>query len=1220
MGFISSCKKAILIFFGKRLLLNPKFQHLMKPWFLISTCIILTGISCGRKATLFEKIPSSQSAITFNNKIVESDSLNPMEEINIYNGGGVGIGDFNNDGLPDIYFTGNQVSNKLYLNEGGFKFKDVTEEAKVGGEGRWCRGVSVIDINNDGLLDIYICVTLSKDPQKRQNLLYVNQGIDKNGVPHFKEMAAEYGLNDTSYSTMAEFFDYDNDGDLDMYLSVNEILPGVNPNVFRPIITNGSFPSTGKLFRNDFNKKLNHPVFTDVSKQAGILIEGYAHGATIADINLDGWKDIYVTNDFLSNDILYINNHDGTFTDRSKEYFKHTSATAMGQDIVDINNDGLADVIALDMNPEDNYRKKMMMGTNTYQTYVNSEKYGYQYQYVHNSLQLNQGPFLGNNDSIKHPVFSEIGYLSGIAQTDWSWTPLVTDFNNDGNRDIIITKGYPKDVTDHDFMAYRNKAYTLVSKKDILDQIPQVKIHNYAFINNGDLTFSDVSAQWGLEEPSFSNGAAYADLDNDGDMDMVINNINDEAMVYRNMTRERNKQSSNYLQVKFEGSRTNINGLGAFAEIYYDHGKHQVWENSPYRGYLSSVQDVAQFGLGQTTKVDSVIIKWPDYKMQILYNVQANQRLKVNINRANLVYSFSDQKIETNALFKEINDSINFHYSPPEKDFVDFYAQGLLPHKFSDYSPALAVGDIDGNGLDDLVVGGAYGYSAQLFLQQSDGRFIQKSLLSTKDTLEKNREDEGILLFDANGDGHPDLYIASGGFQAPRNSPSYQDKLYINDGKGNFTEDTAALPQNFTSKFCVRAIDYDKDGDLDLFVSGRVDPGNYPSPVSSFIFRNDSKNGHVKFTDVTASVAPALKNIGLVCDALFTDFNNDGWPDLVLAGEWMPVTFLENDKGVFKNVTAAKEIGDKKGWWNSIAAGDFGNNGRIDYIVGNLGRNSYFQASDQYPVSVLAKDFDNNGSYDAILSQYLPTSQTDTARKDYPIASRDDILKQLPGLRKRYENYKSFAGATMDSLFPKNERNGALYLQANYLSSAYLKNEGNGFSMVPLPIQAQFSVLNGLKVDDFNGDGNLDIVINGNDFGTDPNVGRYDAVNGLLMEGDGNGHFAPKSILQSVIYIPGDGKALLALRSIKGKYLLAASQNKGALKIFELKGNFKFISLEPLDESAIIFYKDGKKQKREFGYGSSFLSQSGRFITLDSNVVSIEIKNNKGVTRNILLH
>ncbi|MEO6838362.1 MAG: VCBS repeat-containing protein, partial [Ginsengibacter sp.] len=1041
---------------------------------------------------------------------------------------------------------------------------------------------------------------------------------DKNGVPVFKEMAKEYGLNDTTYSTMAEFFDYDNDGDLDMYLTVNQISPSVNPSAFRQIIKDGSFPSTGKLFRNDWDPILKHPVFTNVSKQAGITIEGYGHSATIVDINRDGWKDILVSNDFNSNDLLYINNHDGTFTDKASTYFKHTSANGMGQDVVDINNDGLADVVELDMDPQDNYRKKMMMPSNNYQIYENSDLYGYQYQYVRNTLQLNEGPRINSNDSIGDPVFSDIGFYAGISQTDWSWCPLVTDFDNDGFRDMIITNGFPKDVTDHDFVNFRMGSSSIASMQYTLAQIPTVKLHNYAFHNNGNLTFNNVTDNWGFYTPSFSNGAAYVDLDNDGDMDIVINNIDDEAMVYKNMLRETNKDSSNFLQIKFQGSQFNINGLGAFAELHYDQGKQQVWENTPYRGYLSSVQDVAHFGLGKITNVDSVIIKWPNGKMQILKNVKVNQLLKVNIKNAFLDYSFSQTNVDEKSIFKQVNDSLNIHYTDPAKDFNDFYVQRGLPHKFSEYGPALAVGDIDGNGLDDIVVGGSYHNSAQLFLQEPNGKFIQKSLLVAKDTISKNREDEGILLFDANGDGYPDLYIASGGIRVKSNSSEYQDKLYINDGKGNFTEDSTALPKNFTSKFCVRAIDYNKDGKLDLFVSGRVDPGNYPKPVSSFIFRNDTQNGHVKFTDVTDQVAPALKNIGMVSDAIFTDFNNDGWPDLILVGEWMPVTFLENDKGVFKNVTSSSGVANEFGWWNTITAGDFNNDGKMDYVVGNLGRNSFFKATDEYPVKMVSNDFDNNGTYDAFMSAWLPASQQDTVIKEFPAESRDDLLKQMSSLQKKYENYKSFAITPMDSLLTKEQLNGALHSHANYLSSACLINDGNGkFIMKPLPAQAQFSVLNGMTVDDYDGDGNMDIIINGNDFGTEPILGRYDALNGLLLKGDGKGNFSPQSILESGIYIPGNGKALVALRSSKGKYMLAASQNKGPLKVFELKRNKQFIPLEPLDESAIITYKDGKKQKRWIGYGSSFLSQSGRFLLIDETIKSVEIKDNKGKTRTI---
>lgn len=1194
----------------------------MKKLFSAANCLlILTAIlfySCSsHKETLFKKIDSSESGIHFNNKIVENDTLNPIDVTNIYNGGGVGIGDFNNDGLQDIYFTGNTVSNKLYLNKGKMHFEDITKEAGVGGEGRWCRGVSVIDINNDGWMDIYVSVSMAKDPEKRRNLLYINQGLDKNGVPVFKEMAKEYGLDDTTHSTMAAFFDYDNDGDLDMYLVVNQIINSNNPSVFRPKITDGSFPSTGRLYRNDWDSTLKHPVFKDVTKEAGVTIEGYGHGVSIADFNMDGWKDIFVSNDFNSNDLLYINNHDGTFTEKSASYFKHTSANGMGQDFIDINNDGLADLVELDMNPEDNYRKKMMMGSNNYQIYLNSDLYGYQYQYVRNTLQLNQGPRINANDSIGDPVFSDIGFFSGIAQTDWSWCPLVTDFDNDGYRDIVITNGFPRDVTDHDFISFRAGSAQIASKEFTLSQIPQVKLNNYAFHNNGNLTFNNVTSDWGITTPTFSNGAAYADLDNDGDMDMIVNNINDEASIYENTTRDSKNNHSNYLAVKFEGDSLNVNGLGAFVELHYA-GKQQVYEQSPYRGYLSTMQIEPHFGLGSISKIDSLIVKWPNGKKQILRNVPVNQTIKVYKKDATIPFSFSKKLVDNTTLFKDVTDSVNIKYVNQHKDFIDFAIQNLIPHKFSEYSPSLAVGDIDGNGLDDIIVGGSYSFSAQEFLQQPNGKFIQKSLLTGKDTLNKQRQDEGILLFDANGDGYPDLYIASGGFQGERETDSYQDKLYINDGKGNFTEAKDALPQNFTSKFCVRAIDYDKDGDLDLFVSGRIDPKNYPKPVSSFIFRNDSKNGIVKFTDVTSSVAPSLKNIGLVCDASFTDFNNDGWPDLILAGEWMPVTFLENDKGVFKNVTSETGIQNNLGWWNTIVSGDFDNDGKMDYIVGNLGQNSFFKASDKYPVSVIAKDFDNNGTYDAFLSLYLPASQTDTERKDFPAESRDEILKEMPSLRKKFETYKSFAVAPIDSILSPQQREGALKLHANYFSSVFLKNNGNGkFTAIPLPAQAQISVLDGMTVGDYNGDGNLDVVINGNDYGTEPIIGRYDALNGLMLEGDGKGNFKGLPISKSGIYIPGDGKALVSLRGSKGKTLLAASQNKGPLKIFRLKQNQKFIPLKPLDESAVIYYKDGRKQKREIGYGSSFLSQSGRFLAVDENVLSVEIRNSKGEIRKI---
>ena len=1184
-----------------------------------SFLLIILTISCRKSDTLFETVRSSHSKIHFNNEIVENDSVNQLDIENVYNGGGVGIGDFNNDGQPDIFFTGNLVSCKLYLNNGNFQFHDVTEESKVSGEGKWCRGVAVIDINDDGWQDIYLSATLKKKPEDRKNLLYINQGLDKNNVPVFKEEALEYGLDDNSHTTQATFFDYDNDGDLDVYLVVNEINnKRISPYLFHPVLKNGSNPSTGKLFRNDWSDSLKHPVFTDVSKEAGIQTEGYGHSAIITDINNDGWKDIFIGNDFLTSDLLWINNRNGTFTDELSSYFKHTSSNSMGNDIGDVNNDGLMDIVSLDMNPEDNYRKKMMLPSNSYQTYQNTERYGYSYQYVRNTLQLNQGSATGQNDSVGLPVFSEIGYYAGITATDWSWTPILTDFDNDGYPDLIICNGFPKDITDHDFAMFRNKAFLIASKDQILTQVPVVKLHNYAFRNNADLTFTDVSEKWGMTTPTFSNGAAYADLDNDGDLDLIINNINDEASVYRNNSREQNREKTHYIRIHLKGPSGNRQGLGSWIEIYYGSGKKQVWENNPFRGYLSTMEDAGSFGLGTIKSVDSVVVRWQNGRKQKLFNIAADQSITIDI--ADAVSEFTPGRtISTaNSLFTEVTRSLNINYVHKETDFVDFNIQKLLPHKFSEYGPALAVGDIDNNGLDDIICGGSSNNSATMLLQQPNGSFTRRNLLPDNKLADKSWDDAGILLFDADRDGFPDLYISSGGYESDSNSPSYQDHFYQNDGKGNFKENSEAIPVNNTSKFCVRSADFDKDGDADLFIAGRVDPWNYPKPVSSFILRNDSKPGHIKFTDVSKEVAAELTNVGLICDALFTDFDNDGWPDLILAGEWMPVTFFKNVSGHFTNVTSSSGISRETGWWNSISAGDFDNDGDIDYIIGNLGLNSFYKASERYPVSIYASDFDNNGSFDAFPSVWLPTSQADTSIKEYPVHSRDDAVKQMIGMRSKFQNYKSFALATIDQLFSKEQLKKALILKANNFSSSYCRNDGNGrFSLIPLPMQAQISVINGMIVDDFDGDANLDVVMSGNDWGTEVSVGRYDALNGLLLRGNGKGDFTSLSINESGIYIPGNGKGLAFLKGKNNRYLIAAGQNRGPMIIFELKRKPGFVALLPEDVGGEVTYKNGSSRKLEFYWGSSFLSQSGRFIMTDDNMKNVIISNTNGEKRKI---
>jgi len=1186
-------------------------MKLAKLLLLLLACLLLL-ISCDGEHTLFQAMKPGRTGVVFSNRITESEEYNILAFEYIYNGGGAAVADFNNDGLQDIFFSGNMVDNSLYLNMGDWRFKDISESAGIKGVDRWSSGIAVVDINSDGWRDIYVCATAHKPGQRRANQLFVNQGAGKGGTPVFKEMASAYGIADTSYTSTAAFFDFDNDGDLDLYLAVNQFDAKLTPNGYWYKNDPRAEVNADHLYENLSDSVNGQTVFREISAQAGIVRGGFSLGLNILDINRDGWKDIYVSNDYNSPDMLFVNHGNGTFTDRSGDYFKHTCYSAMGMNVADMNNDGLADIFVLDMLPEDNLRRKVMLQPYNYVSYLNNERFDYTYQYVRNMLQLNRG----ESPESGQLIFSDVGLFAGIHATDWSWTPMLADFDHDQFRDIIITNGFPKDITDHDFSDFMTMRGNLMGHEIPLQLIPSVKLENYAYKNQleaegGIPYFSKVSEEWGITEPSFSSSAAHGDLDNDGDLDYVVNNIDDSAYVFRNMLMEQEPEHANWLKVSLKGGTKNLDGLGAIIEIYYD-GKQQMWENTPYRGYHASVQIGAHFGLAALTMLDSVRVEWPGGKVQVLYDVQANQELLVDIRNATMPGIHVNP--DTDLIFRDVSKNLGLEYIHPESDFIDYNVQALLLHKLSQLGPGLAASDVNRDGLEDLYLGGSRFHKGRFFIQQAEGHFIERDLLPGEGGENKREEELGVLFFDADQDGDEDLYVVSGGYEFDISDSSYQDRLFMNEG-GNFQEATNALPDFLSSGSCVRAADFDRDGDLDLFVGGRVLPAYYPLPVNSYLLIN---NGEGKFSMGNETYIPELNEVGLISDALWTDFNNDGWVDLLLAGEWMPLTLLVNEAGVFDR---SIQIGGDEalGWWNSLASADFDMDGDMDYVAGNLGSNSLLRASEKSPVSLYVGDYDNDSYLDLIPTSYF-TNEEDMLT-EYPFFGLTDMGKQLNKFKDIYTEYKAFGQASIDEVMSRLPDATRLLLKVNFQLTSFIENRGHGeFVINPLPAEVQLAPVFAILTGDFTGDASPDILLTGNDFGNEVREGRYDALNGLLLQGDGQGNFHPLPMQESGIFIPGDGKSLVKLAAPDGSLLVASGENRGPLGVFRSQVPYPSLTLEPFDYAVIISLQDGRTYREELYHGNSYLSQSSRRLWFPSSAQSVEVVTYSGEKRMVSMH
>ncbi len=1079
----------------------------------------------GSSGALFELQPASRSGVTFANTITASDSVNVQTDVYIYNGAGVAAGDIDNDGLPDLFFAGNMVSSRLYLNKGGMKFEDITKAAGVGTD-RWATGVSMVDVNDDGWLDIYVSVSGPEwsSPESRRNLLFIN-----NKDHTFTESAKAYGVDSNGFTTHAAFLDYDGDGCLDLFLLEN------SPRDFTRADVSGIPAGMRSETPDSYNQLLHNDCqgshhFTNTSEQAGIRRKsGYGLGVAIADVNNDGRPDIYVSNDVVTNDVLYVNNGDGTFTDKRPTALRHTSYAGMGVDVADFNNDGWADVLQVDMMAADLVRRKRTTGFLTYPGVLDSRSRGFLDDYSENTLQLNNGRVAGGE-----VTFSEVGRMAGISHTDWSWSALFADFDNDGLKDIFIGNGYPKAVNDLDYMSATNAARrpgasagTRKAGIDIVHALPAYDVSNYVFRNRGDLTFADESRAWGMERPSLSYGAAYVDLDNDGRLDLVVNNIDAEAFVYRNAHKA--DSLHHFLGVILAGDSPNRQGIGSRLAISAG-GVKQYLDAIPYRGFMSSMDDRPHFGLGGASRVDTLEITWPDGRRQVLTNVEGDRYITLKQSDASAPGATPPAPPAATP-FVLADAAHGAQYLHQASTSVDYSVQALLPYLISRQGPPVATADVNGDGLDDVYVGGGPGSAGVLYLQNAAGGFVRAPDQSPF-VRDKEFDDWGARFFDANGDGRPDLYVASGGYSISASSPLLQDRLYLNKGGGRFVRDSSALPEMLTSTSAIAVGDFTGDGRPDLFVGGRLTPRDYPKAARSYLLENQGG----RFVDVTAQYAPELaKDYGMVTAAELVDFDGDGHADLVTAGEWMPLRFFKGAAGKLTDAGPSISLPSTRGWWFSLAAADVDKDGRPDLIAGNLGLNYSYTTSDSARFGVVAADFTGNRTTDIVLTE-------EHGGQEYSVGGMVPLGRELYTLGLRFPTFASFASATLQQLFEPAALQQAVHYQVDTFASTYLHNDGGGkFTSTPLPRMAQISAIRGIIPMDVDGDGHLDLVVAGNLYDSEPNVARADAGNGLWLKGDGAGHFTPVVARASGLLASRNVAALALARTASGHALFVAN-------------------------------------------------------------------------------